>query len=226
MEQIQFKDMCIWHNKADLDIYVAKKLQLTTPSRGDKLYDDIMHVISDLRRIGILVDWNRNSNDVAMGIWRLQDSEKYSDEIDNTDRHGRDIKTISYSRSNQDKFRYNLNRQYNYKCILCGFNLPKYLIAAHIVPYNRMKVEDNEHAMDLHNGLLLCRLCDKAFEDHDIIIEPDLTVNKTKLEKKITEMNSVRNWLESIIDHIDISNVKYPPSSKYLEQKKRESSVE
>lgn len=65
-------------------------------------------------------------------------------------------------RTVQGEFRGGLLQKTPHVCPVCGFSYADFLIASHIKPYARC--EDTYDAMNPHNGLLQCPVCDKLFE--------------------------------------------------------------
>ena len=110
--------------------------------------------------------------------------------------------------------------EYN-RCTLCGFSLERYMIGAHIVPYSVMRIEDSDNAMNPRNGLLLCRICDVAFERCDIRVGPDLGVEVSDV--LVDNRNrAVRKWIDSIVPQITVKkSAVYPPDPHYLKWKMR-----
>lgn len=70
-------------------------------------------------------------------------------------------------RTVQDEFRSGLWRTLPHVCPVCGFSFDKFLIASHIKPYS--VCDDTYDAMNPNNGLLLCPICDKLFENANYI---------------------------------------------------------
>lgn len=71
------------------------------------------------------------------------------------------------TRTVQGEFRSALFQKTPHKCPICGFDFKKLLIASHIKPYS--KCDDTYDAMNPNNGLLMCPICDKLFEQADYI---------------------------------------------------------
>lgn len=69
----------------------------------------------------------------------------------------------------QDRFRAVLMQAYGHCCALCESRHRSMLIASHIVPW----ADDSQNRLNPHNGLLLCRTLDAAFECGLIRIKPD-----------------------------------------------------
>lgn len=70
-------------------------------------------------------------------------------------------------RTVQGEFKSALFARTPHKCPVCGFDFKKLLIASHIKPY--AKCEDTYDAMNPNNGLLMCPVCDKLFEQANYI---------------------------------------------------------
>lgn len=70
------------------------------------------------------------------------------------------------ARTLQGVFRDGLRRTMH-ECPLCGFAIGTLLVAGHIKPY--AQCDDPYDAGNSENGLLLCPLCDRLFEDGDHI---------------------------------------------------------
>lgn len=71
------------------------------------------------------------------------------------------------TRTVQGEFRSALFVKTPHKCPVCGFDFKNLLIASHIKPYS--KCEDTYDAMNPNNGLLMCPICDKLFEQANYI---------------------------------------------------------
>lgn len=75
------------------------------------------------------------------------------------------------TRTVQGEFRSGLLAKTPHRCPVCGFKYEDFLIASHIRPY--AKCTDTYDAMNPNNGLLMCPICDKLFENSNYItIEP------------------------------------------------------
>ena len=71
------------------------------------------------------------------------------------------------TRTVQGEFRSALFVKTPHRCPVCGFDFKNLLIASHIKPYS--KCEDTYDAMNPNNGLLMCPICDKLFEQANYI---------------------------------------------------------
>lgn len=143
---------------------------------------------------------------------------KDNETLDDFSAHGSDSLVRSRG-STQDKFKEILLQVYDKKCAFCGFDEPEYLIGAHIVSYNKMLEEDPQNVGNPIDGLLLCRLCDYAFEIGEIRLEENYNITIT--QKLINSKNpSVNSWLSKINKKIIIkSDAKYSPALEYIRRK-------
>ncbi len=71
--QMEYRNRSVWHNKKDLNIFVAASLKMHPSLWGPKRTSNdfptaISRRISKLRHAGLLKDWKGNS---SFGIWRL-----------------------------------------------------------------------------------------------------------------------------------------------------------
>lgn len=84
------------------------------------------------------------------------------------------------------EFRSGLLKKTPHVCPVCGFSFEEFLTAAHIKPY--AMCDDTYDAMNPHNGLLLCPVCDRLFEsgNHmtidfrtgDVLLAEDVAAHK------------------------------------------------
>ena len=229
----ELKEKPIWHNKSNLDEFVARSLGLNLDDYGkdkgkNKLYKAIANEVGRLRRKGIIIDWRRiPAKDTGMGVWRLDKTElnafvyKHTKkEIKNNNYHCSGSPSMIFVRQKQNAFRSALLCEYN-KCVFCGFRLEEYLIGAHIVPYFEMRRKDADNSMNPVNGLLLCKLCDVAFELGSITVEEDLGI---VISEYLQEQNNpaIKSWIDFIHPEIHLKkNAKYPPDPRYLKWKRK-----
>lgn len=124
-------------------------------------------------------------------------------------------------RSKQQWFRDILIQEYGGQCAFCGLGIEDYLIGSHIVPFNVMQKEDPQNAMNPSNGLLLCRLCDVAFEKGHVLLDEDYHILGTEFLKNEMESDSMINvWASHIHDKIpDLQSSQFAPDKKYILRK-------
>ncbi len=222
----------IWHDKPSLDEFVARSLGLNMDEYGkDKssnpLYKAIANEIRVLRKKGILIDWRRTSiRNKGVGVWRLDKTklEKFVEnrvkyEMKKENFHSTGLPGMMIVRQKQMEFRNYLLKEYR-KCVFCGFELKEYMIGAHIVPYSIMRITDAENSMNPTNGLLLCRLCDVAFEHGSITVADDFGI---EVEDHLIEQRAptIKSWIAHIRPEIRIGvDARYPPDPRYLRRKR------
>ena len=229
------KNMPIWHTKTEIDEFVARKLKLNLDDYGlDKsinpLYKTIAGEIRKLRLDGVLIDWRKikgvgNSGDRGVGVWRLDRIQlnKYAfdhaqQEIKNNNFYCRGSMSLVHVRAKQSAFRNVLFDEYQ-KCVFCGFSLFDYMIGAHIVPYNEMRKNEPENAMNPSDGLLLCRLCDIGFERGAIRVQKDLGIEISD-ELCFNQTPVIKSWIGHITSEIKLrEDMNYPPNPRYFEWK-------
>jgi len=142
-----------------------------------------------------------------------------NDEISRGDFSAQGSESTVYVRAKQGKFKEILLQEYDGKCAFCRLDIPDYLTGAHIVPYNIMCKEEPQNAMNPADGILLCRLCDIAFENGDILLKENYEISiKEKLKNSGNQ--SVSSWVSKINQKIAIKEgSKYSPDRKYLLRK-------
>ena len=231
LEHKESKDKPIWHSKTELDKFVVEKLGLKLDgfpkkTRENPFYTKMTREIGKLRKSGVIIDWNGKTKNTKMGIWRLDKTKSEAfvcrwakSEIQNKNFHSKESMYTTYVREKQKAFRDELLVEYG-RCALCGFRIPTYMIGAHIVPYYVMREEDPKNAMNPANGLLLCRLCDVAFEEGSIAVETDLGITISECLRERRE-DVVRSWIDPIPTELRIrKDARYPPDPRYLKWKR------
>jgi hypothetical protein len=142
-----------------------------------------------------------------------------SDEISQGNFSAQGSESTVYVRAKQGKFKELLLQEYGGKCAFCEFDEPEYMIGAHIVPYNVMRKEDPQNAMNPSDGILLCKLCDIAFERGDILLQENLQIIISE-KLKNSKNNTVKSWLSEIHNIIPInSESKFKPNLKFIQRK-------
>ncbi len=219
----------IWHTKSEIDAYVERALNIKMSdygqgTRNNALYNEIVKSIGRLRKAGVLIDWQKEKN-AGAGIWYI-DKIKFSQfvsqtattQIANGDFYCSGIPHTISVREKQQAFKTELLNEYQI-CILCKFRLADYLIGAHIVPYHIMRAEEPSNSMNPTNGLLLCRLCDTAFENGAIKVGGDYYIDVSE-DLKSRDDPMINAWLKPIRKKLEIKkNAKYPPDKRFLEWK-------
>ena len=230
-KNLQIAENSIWHSKSELDEYVAGHLNINpdvygTDKSRNPFYKAVAGEIRELRRKGILIDWNRTvKRGAGVGIWRL-DKTKFVEyagnravqEIKLKNFRCEGLESTVFVRTKQRIFRSMLLKGYK-KCVLCGFSMEPYMIGAHIVPYSKMRREEPENSMNPSNGLLLCRLCDVAFENGSIKVCEDFGVEISDIMRESGGRTN-QSWLDHVTSELMLpKRMKYPPDPKYLKWK-------
>jgi predicted restriction endonuclease len=82
-----------------------------------------------------------------------------------------------------------------------------------------MRKEDPQNAMNPSDGILLCKLCDIAFERGDISLQENLQIVISE-KLKNSKNNTVKSWLSEIHNIIPInSESKFKPHLKFIQRK-------
>jgi len=151
-----------------------------------------------------------------------KDAEKLVDnyldnKISQEDYSAPDIPTTAFARRGQRKFRKKLLLIYGRSCAFCGFDFEEFLIASHVVPY----ADDALNRLNPRNGLLLCRMCDVAFERGFLKITSTLKIIKVGLLKNANTNSAVNSWLLTLKPSIAIADEKYKPLSRYIRKRNK-----
>lgn len=125
------------------------------------------------------------------------------------------------TRSLTQFFKKSLFEEYDGKCAFCDLARQSYLIGSHIVPHATMKKEDQKNAMNPSDGLLLCKLCDIAFENGDILVKPNYDIEITENLKNHAQHDStLSSWLSKIKKKIPVkTHSVFKADPKYLIRK-------
>lgn len=124
---------------------------------------------------------------------------------------GEEIITKTKRRINQNFFRKIVLSNYNENCAICSLNHVSLLVASHIIPWSKNK----ETRLNPHNGICLCSIHDKAFdqglisfdEEFKLIISPQIYKSKN---------NAINNYFINF-NHREINcPKKFYPSSNFL----------
>ena len=226
-EQLEFKNSRLWFNKKDMDDFVARKLNINpnkwgTDKSKNRFYKEVAKEISHLRDPkGKIVDWKFGFP--RYGIWRLVNSEEEQAILSFEDGNYSCpvLESSVVRRTKQEKFRRELIKEYDCKCIFCGFGNEAYLRAAHIVPFIEMQENDPENAMNPRNGLLLCALCDIAFERGDIIVNENYQIIQTdELLENAEKYSKNASWILDMKEKLEVKeSSQFKPETKYLKWK-------
>jgi len=107
---------------------------------------------------------------------------------------GREVERMVKVRVNQSAFRGAVLTNFNNKCCITGIGLLELIVASHIVPWSKDKVNRLSPA----NGLALNALHDKAFDKHLITVTDDLTI---KISPKFYQYKDVESINQNFIGY-------------------------
>ncbi len=113
---------------------------------------------------------------------KLNISEKKEIKTDFTNKVGEDKIVKTKQRKNQNIFRKIVLSNYDETCAICHLNYPSLLIASHIIPWKTNQKE----RLNPRNGLCLCSIHDKAFDQGLISFDSEL---RLIVSKKILNIN-------------------------------------
>ena len=227
------KNKPIWHNKRSLDNFVASQLGLNIKDYGpdmskNALYKQVANEISTLRKAKILIDWKyQPKRNTGMGVWRLDKSKldtyvqkKAIIEMRNRNYGASGSFTCIWTRNKQSIFKATLEQQYE-KCAFCKFRLKHHMVGAHIVPYSIMVKEEPNNSMNPTNGLLLCKLCDIAFERGSITVQKDMGIIVSDYLHD-QRHDTIKSWIKSVQPEIILpKDTIYHPDPRYLQWKQK-----
>ena len=235
----RMRDDPVWHSEREVISHVSRTMGWDITDYGADMsrnpaYMAIARVIGDLRRNGVLVDLaGRGRGAMGRGVWRLSDNDatvgRSAARQARKEMLGRNFycagrESLVYVREKQGEFRRILMKEYDEKCAICGFGIPgrgEFLVGAHIVPYSDMRRSDPGNSMNPSNGLLLCRLCDAAFERHRILVYGDYA---RKVDRAALSHGHpvARSWIRSIRTRLRVPRApEFMPNPVYLGKKAR-----
>lgn len=101
---------------------------------------------------------------------------------------------------------------YQSACCVCGLNVAKLLVASHIKPW---RVADETERVDPQNGLCLCAIHDRAFDEGLLTFSGDLRV---VIEDSIltSEQPFIRTSLSAFNGKQVHSPIRFPPRGDFL----------
>ncbi|MTF38116.1 HNH endonuclease [Cyanobacterium aponinum UTEX 3222] len=124
---------------------------------------------------------------------------------------GEEIITKTKRRINQNFFRKIVLSNYNENCAICSLNYVSLLVASHIIPWSKNK----ETRLNPHNGICLCSIHDKAFDQGLISFDGEFKVIISPQIHKIKN-NAINNYFINF-NHREINfPKKFYPSSDFL----------
>lgn len=225
--QKKFECKSVWQSKKDIDKFVENELNIDIDKYGLKksenhVYKKIAGEISVLRDAGKITDWRYGKP--RYGIWRLTNSVEQQIFVNfkGGDYSSPPQCTRAVKRTRQTQFRNKLLGSFHH-CLFCEFKLDMYLRAAHIVPFKQMQKHDPKNTMNPVNGLLLCTLCDIAFERGVITVDEDYHISTIKELKRLNKLSTTHKcWISNVKETLQIRKAsKIKPDAGYLKWKIR-----
>ena len=230
LDQRRLREKRVWSNKKDMDAFVADELGLDVDSYSAAqqrvFYQRVVSVISGMRENGELVDWRYSGGPrrgPRYGIWRLADpvEAKEFSGFQRGDYASPPGISVASRRAKQGQFRRALLGSFRH-CLFCRFTLDQYLRAAHIVPFSVMQREEPANSMNPANGLLLCSLCDEAYETGAVTVDEDYRISRDAELAPGTPDAAGKCWPSSIDERLQIRKASdLRPEPRYLGWKLR-----
>lgn len=129
-------------------------------------------------------------------------------------KNGSDVQRLVKARVNQSLFRKVIVANYSNTCAICGLDIEKLLVASHILKWS----ENQSQRLNPENGLCLCNIHDKAFEEGYIGIQNDYSI---KISDKLRSMKE-KNTFEALFKRHENKSIilpdKFYPNILFLEQ--------
>jgi len=154
---------------------------------------------------------------------------KITRQIEKKDYSSKGKETTVKVRRFGDYFKRMLMIQYDSRCAFCNMGTFSHsggaqpLVGAHIVPKAVMDKYDPKNAMNPVDGLLLCELCDIAFEYGHITVDAKyrISISNNLRQKANEKANKVlKSWIKNIRKKISLKkNSPHNPKTKYLKKK-------
>ncbi len=158
-------------------------------------------------KLGWVADWDDENaeflilfGDEKPGLTKTADADTPFNLTDN----GKRKKHQSFSRPNQQQFRFNVLKRSGGKCAVCEIQVIPLLVAAHVRDKGKYGSDDPR------NGIILCQNHHKAFDSFLFGIEP---VSNKIIASKSTDLAA----LGISVEHL--TPIKHPPHQKALEWK-------
>lgn len=138
---------------------------------------------------------------------------KYADILEGTENlkgetKVREVKT----RVNQCVFRDIVIANYSGKCAITGIDIPKLLIASHIIPWS----ENEKERLNPENGICLSPLYDSAFDKGYLAIDPNYKIVFSRQLKQYAEKTYYNCFFGQYENKIINIPTKYPPNKEFL----------
>jgi hypothetical protein len=223
-EQEKNKNKKFWHKKEIMNKKIVQILNFDFNSwPEDKQVDFVKKIakhVSNLRKRGEILDLKYGYP--RYGVWRVTTDDEKKAILG--------FKNGDYSCSVEDpdiiqetKMRQMINTLldiYQRKCCVCHVKDQQNLNATPIIPNHIMRKMEPKNILNPTNRLLLCSLCEKAFNEKIITVDDLYNLNKTRKFLLIKEKTYLKKWIMKIenISKISVPS-KFYPDKKYLNLK-------
>lgn len=126
---------------------------------------------------------------------------------------GRDVRRPATARLGQGPFRRFVLAAYENTCCMTGIDIPKLLVASHIMPW----ASHSSHRLDPRNGLCLNALHDRAFDQGLISVDPGYTIRvSTQVLQAVDRSERAGFLAESAGSQISLPN-QFAPNRDFLD---------
>lgn len=129
-------------------------------------------------------------------------------------KEGLDVPRLVKNRVNQYLFRKVIMNNYSNTCAICGLNIESLLVASHIIKWST----NQSQRLNPENGLCLCSIHDKAFEEGYLGIQGNY---KIVLSQSLCHINNVETYSALFKRHENneiIMPDKFYPNQDFLKQ--------
>ena len=113
----------------------------------------------------------------------------------------------------QSFFRATVLGSYNFRCAMCGLDLPPLLTASHIIPWGK----DENRRADPTNGLSLCALHDRAFDRGYLTLDDSLVIMVSPRAKQPTQSSFQTQAFADFEGESLLLPERFAPDAKALE---------
>ncbi|WP_346859091.1 HNH endonuclease [uncultured Draconibacterium sp.] len=131
-------------------------------------------------------------------------------------KEGKERESVVKTRVNQNFFRDTILASYNQTCCITGIQIPRLLIASHIIPWAKNKKE----RMNPQNGLCLNALHDKAYDKGLITVTPDYKI-KISAELKASLNKETDKFFLPYENNLILLPNRFAPDKEFLEYHSR-----
>jgi putative restriction endonuclease len=186
---------------------ILKKQGIVGLTNGSKLEEDVWNEFNG--------NWGKLAYESEILIAKFQN--KTIEEIIDFDleniHQGKERESIIKTRVNQSFFRSTILSSYNQKCCITGLSIPDFLVASHIVPWEK----DEQNRLNPHNGLCLNSIHDRAFDQGFITITTDYKVLISKCFNDYSTEKAVREFFLKFNNQPIILPDRFLPSKQFIE---------